>query len=308
MKSSYRRVTCADRCHIYASLQVKIPIPEIALKLGFHKSSIYREIQRNSGKSYEAVVAECSAKTRYEKCRKAYKLSGKMKKLVYRKLRRRWSPQEISGRLLEEQGAKISHECIYQHIRRDPERFKPYLRRFRKRGMGRIAQRRIGRNKHLLKITARPKIVEARRRFGDWERDVMLVHKRRAILVCVERKSRFVRLIKAPALKSELVNCLTKKLIGKALTLTNDRGPEFVKPLPGVPTYYCDPQAPFQRGTIENTIGLLRQYIKPTRELDSITTTELKRVERELNKRPRRCLNYKTPYEVFFNKTVALAS
>lgn len=309
----YSRVTYEVRCQIYAYMQAGITQVEMARKTGYHKATISREIRRNSSLScYNPKVAHKYYRSRYSLCRRPYKLIGFTKELVEKKLTEGWSPAQISGRLKLESTISISHECIYKLVRNRRKHFAPMMRRMKTR---RSYYKKNLRNKPRqvdLKISDRSNWINQRKRIGDWERDTMLMKNRIPILVCVERKTRLVKLARARSHTSNVMNDLTLSIIGslgrKIHSITNDRGHEFLRPVQGVKTYYCDPQAPQQRGTVENTIGLLRQYAKTSVDPKEITNEFLQKLEIKLNMRPRKCLNYLTPYEVFFKTKVALAN
>jgi len=148
-------------------------------------------------------------------------------------------------------------------------------------------------------------------RIGDWERDSMLISNRRHILVCTDRKSRFTKITPLESIKvkdvAQVTLALLKKTGRRVHTITNDNGPEFKhSPKLPVPVYFCDPRKPQQRGTVENTIGLIRQFIKRSTKFKQLTADDYTNMEESLNFRPRKCLDYKTPYEVFYNKSVAV--
>ncbi len=131
---TYRRVTLEDRCQIKAYLQAKITVAEIAKQLGFHKSTIFRELARSGGRhKYNPICATRAARQRYRRCRRPYKIQGQLEQLVVGLLFCDWSPQQIAVRLRQE-GYGICHEAIYQHILRYHSVLKPSLRRFNKRG------------------------------------------------------------------------------------------------------------------------------------------------------------------------------
>jgi IS30 family transposase len=310
----YRRVTHEDRIKIDAFLASGLNRSQIARHLGFHKSTISREMTRNlyAGR-YVPIKAEAKARERYKKCRRRTKLTFELIELVKKKLQNDWSPEQIAGRLrLEKKTTTISHEAIYKLLRLHPELGSNHLRHYGRRGGGRYAQRN-GKSKLFLRIAERPKIVAKRSRFGDWERDGMYGANRNQLLVMAERKSRYTLINPMGHGEPKKVTTMTEQMIRplpiKFHSMTNDRGAENRDSLNlGVPVYFCDIQKPQQKGTIENTIGLLRQYIKRTTNLDSLTSEDIKKIENQLNTRPRKILNYKTPYEVLFKTKVALAS
>lgn len=306
----YRRVTYEDRIKIEAFIASGLNIGQIAKKLSFHKATIGREINRNRSRDrYLAITAHRRSLVRYQCCRKLSKFTPQLKRLIVSKLKKGWSPEQIAGRLRLERGRALSHQTIYNWLIRHPSLGANRLRRFSKRGGG----RHIVRNKKLsfVPIAKRPLIVSLRRRRGDWERDGMYVADRNQLLVFSERKSRYTRIKKMGHAKPREITELTKRVLRsvpiRAFSVTNDRGPEFndYKSL-AIPTYFCDIQKPQQKGTIENAIGLIRQYIKRSTDYKSLTAKTLRVVENRLNHRPRKVLDYKTPFEVLFKKKVAL--
>ena len=305
----YSRVTLAVRCQIDAFLQAGFSIPEIADRLGFHKTSIYREIERNFYfQTYCPIKADELAKERYKACRRTYKIKGAVLDYIIRCLKWRWSPDQIAKRLYLERKIKISHECIYQFIYKNPS-LRAFLKRNRRRGAGRYLQRKRTLKKR--NIQFRSKAANERSRLGHWERDGMYGANRKQLLVCIDRKSRLTLISKVQGRSSQAMSDATLKLLNrvpkKVLSLTNDNGSEFSKtPYPSK-TYWCDPMRPDQRGSVENTIGLLRQWVKKNTDITKLSSEDLTFLEDSLNFRPRKCLNYRTPYEVFFKTKVALA-
>ncbi len=136
---------------------------------------------------------------------------------------------------------------------------------------------------------------------------------RRMILVCAERKSRLIKIARVEKPLSLNLTDQTKALLRQAnyrplKTITNDNGGELLDGFSfDVPVYYCEPRNPQQRGTVENTIGLLRQYLPRGSDLSKLSDEQIKAIESALNHRPRKCLDWRTPYEVFFQKSIALA-
>lgn len=304
----YSRVSYAVRCQIAVLLKTPLSIPEIARTVGHHKSTIYRELKRNTGSAqYLPERAQRFARIRYRSCRRLTSIRGHVGVVVRKRLKQGWCPGAIAGRLRREKVARISQETIYRYTRRHPEHA-VHLKFHKRRGYGRYRQI-MARPHWMVTIRKRPKVVESRSRFGDWERDTMWVKNRGLILVCTERKSRLTKLAVLRSHKAQEVAAMTEKLLrqarGPILTVTNDNGGEFrwKDPL-GYKCYYCEPHKPHQRGTVENVIGLLRRYIK--RDSDP-STLNIKKIEERLNDRPRKCLDYRTPYEVFYKRKVALA-
>jgi len=309
----YHRVTYEDRCQIRAFLQVKIPIKELSQRLGFHKSSIYREIKRNSKSktNYQAEQANKRANERKKSCKRPFRISDELEGQILSLLFSDLSPEQISARLALENVANISHQTIYNYIGRHWYVLKPYLRTFNRPGASRVVMAR-SKNTNKVSIDERPLAANFRERIGDWERDSMYAAKGNQILVCTDRKSRYLKLARIVDKKviavTRLTNKLLKKTNKKVYTITNDNGPEFGNAKGAIaPIYYCHPRKPQQRGTVENTIGLLRQYIKRSTDISNLTPKDIQNLENAINFRPRKCLDYKTPYEVFYGKPVALA-
>ena len=306
----YRRVTLAVRCQIDALLQAGFSRSQISTKLGFHKSTISRELKRNFYfQDYYPKQADILAKQRYKNCRRHYKLHGDLLTFVIDALKFNWSPEQISGRLRREKQIYVSHECIYQLIRKHPD-LKCLLRRPKRRGTGRITQQRVIR-RFGISIHKRPKVINQRRRKGDWERDGIYGANRKQLLVCTERKTKYTKIENPLGKTSKSFSEATIRALRstgkKVYSVTNDNGTEFRgAPLP-YKTYYCEPMKPQQRGTVENTVGLIRQWIKRDTDLDKLSPEDLKQLEDRLNFRPRKCLNYRTPFEAFYNLKVALA-
>jgi IS30 family transposase len=306
----YRRVTYEDRCHISALLQAKYSVREITEVLGFHKSTIYRELKRNTvNKTYSPNRATELAARRFKFCRRKKLIDADLKDYLMGYLAFGWSPEQLSGRLRDEKKTSLSYQTIYRSFpKHKPGR--SYMRRYRKRGAGRLRQLNTQSKKKVF-IDQRPTIVEQRRRLGDWERDGMYGANRKQLLVFTDRKSRFTKIKYMGVGKSKEVKKITQDTLNglgkRVFTVTNDNGTEF-NDNASMPfkVFHCKPHKPHQRGTVENTIGLLRQYIKRNTDLERLTGKDLLNLENRINFRPRKCLGYKTPFEVFFNKKVAL--
>jgi transposase, IS30 family len=311
---SYRRITLEDRCQISGYLKSDLSLAEISKRLGFHRSSLVREVRRHSlCKTYCPQMAQEQAGLRYRQCRRKMKLQGAILIQVEQLLRNDWSPEQISGRLRKEQGLVLSHETIYKRVRAYKGYFRPHLRRLKRlRGAGRYRQKGRHKNSFQPNISQRPRAAENRSRLGHWERDIMFAANKTPILVCADRKSRYLKISLVKNLKAHTVNDKTNELLSSlkfsAQTVTSDRGTEFKVPLKSIKTFYCDPQAPYQRGTVENSIGLIRQYISLKTDPIEITPRRLQEIEHKINNRPRKTLDYKTPLEVVTKQNVALVT
>jgi transposase, IS30 family len=306
---AYRRVTYEDRCQISALMQAGFTQTMVAVSLGLHKSTISRELLRN-GKNPKLAQRLCRA--RFERCRRKKLIVGHVRERVTSLLIQEWSPLLIAGRLRIENLSRISHDTIYNFVAENREELGPYLSRFNRRGGGRFCQRKA-RQRKVLTISERPDIVNRRDRLGDWERDGMRIANHNQLLVCTERKSRYTMIANVGRAKAKDVTNITAKMLNslpiKSYTMTNDNGSEFNDSANQEwPVYHCEPRRPQQRGSVENTIGLLRRYITRQALTETLTEKELNRIADKLNSRPRRCLDYRTPYEVMFGVKVALAS
>lgn len=311
----YRRVTNEQRRMIEYCLSLEMSQIAIAQHLKLHKSTICRELKRNRvGRKYIPEKAGQLAKRRFKACRRPRLIQGELEIAVMNKLRDKWSPEQITGRFRLEGTPSVSHQTIYRFVRRRGKRERRInLRRFNKRGAGRHRMRKRKKRLAGLSIMNRPDIANRRGRFGDWERDCMYGANRKVLLVCTERKSKYTKLAKIPKLTANDVGILTQSLLDstgrKVFSVTNDNGSEFADPcLVKARVFYCQPYKPQQRGTVENTIGLIRQYISRKTDLDALTDKDITDLEKSLNLRPRKCLGYRTPYEVFHKTRVALAN
>lgn len=309
----YRRVTVHDRYRISAYLELNLTKSEISRKLGFHKSTITRELKRNKvhHKSYSPSRANFKTIQRYRSSRKAYSITQEIAELIQMKITAGWTPLEIAGRMKSEGYERsISHQTIYRYINKI-ELLRSKLKFYKRRGGGRFLQRKLRNLPWKKSIKQRPDIINERRRYGDWERDTMLIANHKGVLVMVDRKSRYLKIqeLKNKTLKqvAKQTKALLQSTKKRVYSLTNDNGPEFFDgALHTVPVYYCDPGKPYQRGTVENSIGKVRKYIGRKTMLTGENKDLTKTVENLLNFRPRRCLDFKTPYEVFYKTSVAL--
>lgn len=311
----YRRVTGEDRLRIKDGLDAGLTKSAIADKLGFHKSTVGREILRNTGRrGYRPKQAQGLATAREASKHGPYKMNPVIMTAIIERLELRWSPEQISNRLRIEGEETVSPETIYKFI--DADRLAggnlwKYLRRSNRCRRRRFpSEDRRGRIQNAVPISKRPKKANKRRKLGHWERDTMLGKDRKAcVLVITDRKSRFNKFRK---LNRRFASKVTKETITalKGLpveTITNDRGQEFAdhqmcSKKMKVQIYFCDAYSSFQRGTNENRIGILRQYLPKKTDLTGLSGRELKKIEFEINNRPMKCLDWLTPYEVMMGE------
>ena len=283
-------------------------LSEIATILGRHRSTIYREISRNSGlKSYRPRQAEILASQRSERSRNAPKISRSLWQSVTKLLEEKLSPEQISAQL------GLSHETIYKHVYADKSLGGDLYRHLRcqKKRRKRYAGGRDRRGQIIGRrpISERPTHVEKRSQIGHWEGDTLIGkgHKQ-AIVSLVERKSGYAVLKKVSKKTSELVRSAIikglKPISEKVKTITFDNGLEFsqhakIDKALKSKSYFADPFSSWQRGSNENLNGLVRQYIPKNRPLSTVTHEELEMIQDRLNNRPRKRLGFKTPNEVF---------
>lgn len=317
----YRRMTQEDRIRLKSYLEVGLSQRAIGDKLGFNKSTISRELRRNTGgRGYRFKQAEQFARERQSFRKKHRVLTPELGQTIEELLALKWSPEQISNRLLKERKLRISHETIYRYVYNNYKsggRLFASLRFSHRRRKPRFPRRnkdRRGIIQNAVSIEDRSSGANNRSRKGHWERDTMIGKNRsNAILMAADRKTRFVKLAKLENRCAHRVTKATKRIL-KSLpqkSITNDRGQEFsdhkkLAKILKIPIYFCHPYSSSERGTVENRIGVLRQYFPKGSGLEHVTNSMLKKIETQINKRPMRCLDWKTPYEVMFNTSVAL--
>jgi IS30 family transposase len=305
---NYTHLSQFERYQIYALLKAGHSLSEIATILGRHRSTIYREISRNSGlKSYRPRQAEMLASQRSERSRNAPKISRSLWQSVTELLEEKLSPEQISAQL------GLSHETIYKHVYADKSLGGDLYRHLRcqKKRRKRYAGGRDRRGQIIGRrpISERPANIETRSQVGHWEGDTLIGkgHKH-AIVSLVERKSGYAVLKKVSKKTSELVRSAIIKSLQpiseKVKTITFDNGLEFsqhaeIDKALKSKSYFADPFSSWQRGSNENLNGLVRQYIPKNRPLSTVTHDELAMIQDRLNNRPRKRLGFKTPNEVF---------
>ena len=318
---NYHQLTREERYQIKVLLKTGQNQSKIAKALGVDKSTISREVRRNRGqRGYRPEQANDLAKAR---CRKKMKLqiSSETWHMVEAQLRLEWSPEQISGWLVKNDQKVVSHEHIYQHVYADQKAggaLYKHLRCQKKRRKRWAKYDHRGIIPDRKSIDERPAIVEQRQRLGDWEGDLIIGKKHQgAVLTLVERKSRFTLIRKvegkqALPVANAMIECLS--WVPAVETITNDNGKEFaghkmVSTALSANVYFAHPYSSWERGTNENTNGLIRQYLPKHRDLSTLTAKEELMIMDRLNLRPRKCLNFSTPFEVFFGlQLVALTT
>ena len=313
---NYTHLTYEQRYQIKILLEIGKTQQEIAKAIKVHRSTISRELRRNrGGRGYRPKQAHQFAIHR----RKAngFQIGPLQWKVAEALLKLDWSPEQISG-TLNEIGVRINHESIYLRIYADKRnggslwKNLRQQKKYRKRSSGRD---RRGQIPDRVWIDKRPKDVEARKRLGDWEGDTIIGAKHKgAVLTLVDRKSGYTLMAPMEKREAKLVVLQAEKLFARMpykKTLTVDNGKEFakhkdIKDKAKIDVYFAHPYSSWERGTNENTNGLIRQYLPKIRRLDNVTENECKFIMNRLNNRPRKRLNWRTPHEVYYHECVAL--
>jgi IS30 family transposase len=319
-RRSRRALSLSDREEISRGLSAQCSIRQIAMRIGKAASSVSREIRRNGGASqYRATRAEaiCWRRARRPK-RCLLAQHPRLRREVIRGLQQRWSPQQIARRLTEDfpndQTMRVSHETIYRSLFIQSrgvlkKQFLAHLRRQRSSLRRRHTQ--VSPQTRLtidgLSIRERPAEVEDRAVPGHWEGDLICGKHNSYIATLVERRSRFVMLVKVANKDTLTVTAaLAKKMLKLPAelrrSLTWDRGTELTAHkqftiASDMKVYFCDPQSPWQRGSNENTNGLLRQYFPKGTDLSVHSQAHLNFVANQLNRRPRETLRFRNPAE-----------
>lgn len=329
MGHCYPHLNLEERRKLAKWLEAKIPIKEIAQNLHRAPSTIYREIKRNSYRDeelpqlngYHAVNAQDS----YEKRRALHRklvVHPQVMAAVRAGLKSGWSPEQIAGRMkLERHPIRVSHETIYRYAYSKDghaEQFYRHLPEHRRRRRPRGRRRHHGHrflDRH--SISRRPDAIADRDQFGHWECDLVLFRKefgKANVTSLVERVSRFAVVMKnhdrtSKPVMEGLIDGLAPLPAAARRSITFDRGTEFtawrhLQAGLGVDPWFCDPQSPWQKGTVENTNNRLRRYLPRKADPTAFTNRYLRSICHRLNSTPRKCLGWKTPAEVFRTKLV----
>jgi len=317
---NYHQLTQEQRYQIYSLLRMGHNQTRIAECIGAHKSTISREISRNRGqRGYRPQQAHRNAISRRKQNRT--RIMPETWVMIEAKIRLDWSPEQISGWMKRNLAIEISHERIYQYIYEDKRNngdLYKHLRCQKKRRKRYGSYDRRGKLSNRTSIEQRPAEVDTRRRIGDWEVDTMIGKRhKQAVVTLLERKSRLVLLRKveqrtAEAVEEAIIHLL-KPWMNVVHTITADNGKEFanhekISEKLNTDFYFAHPNAAWERGSNENAIGLVRQYFPKKQSFDNIFPEDTELVTNLLNSRPRKCLDFKTPVEVFLENSVALHS
>lgn len=313
----YRQITAAERYTLGLLRQRGVTSAAIARILGRHRSTVGRELQRNATPRdgcYRPQLADWYARGRRSRSRRNRQFTSAEWAQVHELLREDWSPEQVAGWLRRFHLLSISHETIYRDIWADKHAGGTLYRHLR--GASKQRRKRYGRydsrgrlaGKRL--ITERPAIVEARQELGHWEADTMLGAGQAGacVLSMVERQSGYLLLGQLAQRTSAFVNARARQLIAAqqrpVRTITVDNGTEFheyakLERATGTRFYFATPHHAWERGTNENTNGLIRQYLPKRQSMTHLTQHDCNRIAAKLNRRPRKRLGYRTPEECY---------
>ena len=312
----FHQLTESDRAVLAQLLELKVSKQEIARRLRKHRSTVYRELARNSGPvGYVPEEAQQRTDVRRWLNHRIPKMSNPcVRRYVCERLERYWSPDQIAGRSRREfrrRGERqISRQTIYDWICKRPREERRVWRACLRFGEPRRRRREdAGRLPNAARIEGRPAIVASRRRYGDWEGDTIVGRGRAGGLFSfVERKSGFTLLARVADRRAATVRAAAEQRLAALppsllRTATFDNGKEFAEherlsATTGLAIYFAQPYAAWQRGTNENTNGLVRQYVPKGTDLKATSHRAVAAIESSLNDRPRKRLGYRTPREV----------
>jgi len=317
-QKTYKHLSLDERETIALDLAAKKPMETIAKNLLRHPSTIYREIKRNSADKYDcqyrANRVQLKNNIRKKNAHKRVRLKNDfIITYVETQLKNDLSPEQIAGRLsIDFPGYKTNHESIYLYIYNEAPKFKEFLRKKHKKRQkrGSILKRRGIIIKNKVMISERPLEINDRTEIGHWEADAIVSRKSKAALsVICERKTRLVKINKLDSKTarnmSKNINYRLSRLPVKfRKSITYDNGTENaehekINRVLNIKSFFCNPYHSWEKGTVENTNGLIRYYLPKKTDFSIISEAVIKEIENRLNNRPRKCLNFKTPSEVF---------
>lgn len=320
-----------ERRTIEDMLNAKVPVRKIAAEIGRHVSTIYRDIKRNGYtddelselNGYYGVVAHRTARQRRARRRKLVRLA-ELRKAVIEQLKEGWSPEQIAGRLqYEGRSVRVSHETIYAYVygpdgqsrelaRHLPNRSKKRQPRHSRRPRGQFFPPDRS-------IHQRPAYVKTRETFGEWEGGLMIFERAQGkmnVASLVERKTRFAVLFRnndrsSRHFMNKLMDVMEPLPQTARRSITFDRGFEFrdwrrLKPGIGTEAWFCDPQSPWQKGSVENLNKRARRYLPRDAPVTTLSNRDRKSICDRLNGTPRKCLGWRTPTEAFREELMKL--
>jgi len=324
----YTHLSLAERDRLAVLRAQGLSINEIARRLKRNKGTVSRELERNRGpvyNSYGGGSADIRSRQRRRLASQRELLKNpRIRTYVRTKLRLGWSPEQIAGRLPDDiPGLSISHEAIYQYVYhpmiRRRENLVPYLPRSHwKRQLK--GHRHTHRDPHIperVSVRQRPAYIARRKQLGHWENDLVISRRSPVALnILVERKSRLTKITKVRSHTPRHTRCAITRILARypksaRRSITYDNGHENlehreVNAVLGTTSYFCEPYHSWEKGTVENTAGLVRRVFPKKTDFARVHIAQIKRLEHQLNNRPRKSLNYKTPKEIL-SKAVALA-
>lgn len=319
----YQQLAYEQRCQIAVLKKRGCSQQAIADSVGVSQSTVSRELRRNTGeRGYRYKQAQEKSAQRRKEASKATKMTPVMIATIESKLRIEWSPEQISGWMLEEQAMLISHESIYLHVWADKQSGGELYRYLRRQGK-KYDKRRNGKStrgqiKNRVSIDERPQIVDDKSRIGDWEIDTVIGKGHSGALVTiVERVTNFTvsKQVegKSAAAVTKATIALLKPLKDVVYTITADNGKEFayhekISDALDAAFYFAHPYSSWERGLNENTNGLLRQYFPKSTDFKEVGQAEVRRAVKRLNTRPRKYLDFKTPGDLMAEHRAALAA
>jgi IS30 family transposase len=317
---NYQHIDNGERFAIAAMRGQYIKVSEIAKRLGRHRSTIYRELERNASAhdgNYRASHACQKSSGRQKRSKRNMRYGAADFQPVERLIRLDLSPEQAVGRLGVEGTPVMSHETVYKWIWMDKKQggsLWQHLRGARKQRRKRYAAHDSrGRLAGKKMIGERPAVVEQRSRLGDWEIDTVHGTTKAGVVTIVERRSGLVRIGKLNRITMEQTEKRTIRLLlsekDRVKTITSDNGGEFhgyrrIERALDTSIYFALPHHAWERGTNENTNGLIRQYLPKGIPLDDLKQVTCSQIARTLNNRPRKRLGFKTPNEVYYNLSI----
>lgn len=320
---AYNQLSYEQRNEIKAYLKLGLKMVFIAHLIGVHKSTISRELKRNSGlRGYRPKQAQHKANLRRKNSRKNSRFTEAVKQQVEFYIKQDWSPEQISGYLALAEDIHISHETIYQYIwtdKRNGGSLYKHLRWSHKKRRKRYGNRdRRGQIKDRVSIDQRPQVVEKKARIGDWEVDTIIGKNHHGALVtAVERKTMFTCINYVPSKSAEMVTTALAQMLlpfkKQILTITVDNGKEFalhqkIAEALEANVYFAHPYHAWERGLNEHINGLIRQYFPKNNDFNKIDKEKILFVQNRLNQRPRKSLKFEKPVTIFLHNLVALGT
>jgi len=320
----YNQLTADERDKIAIFMARSFNFSDIAMLLGRNRSTISREIRRNGAAKYNCYTphaAEARSKFRKSAANTHTRLKNTfIRDYIHQKIKDGWTPEITAGTLKKEHpGNTISHEAIYQYIYADAPELKKHLPRYHRVRRKRKAKKTgsVDNIPNRVGIDLRPAKINSRSEFGHWESDSMVSRQSHsAIVVQLERLSRYVKLKKVTANKAEAVSAGIIQNLDKIdpslrKSITYDNGKENVKHQDvnqalNMSSYFCNAYRSWEKGSVEQVIGLIRRYLPKKTDFAKVSESQITYIEHQLNSRPRKCLNFSTPYDVLQSASVAL--